>query len=149
MSKVMRTAFTEGQQKQVNDGYGVPFETVQKSLAKQQQPPKQDLNPWYQAPQDQKPWKYDPSKPLHDGRKNGNGEWYTKHGDQFRRNWSYTQGTRYGPTRSYGWNPVNTDEMNPHTGESREQTSWGSTYKPMSGDAFNDYFRNYLLNIGG
>ena len=105
-----------------------------------------ELNPFDAQINKPEPWEYDPSKPLYDNRNGGmNGIWYTKHGDQFRKNWNYTQGTRYGPTTSKGWNAVDINKENPHTGQLHEKVAPEISYNKSM---FNDYFGKYLNSMG-
>ena len=70
---------------------------------------------------------------------------FSKDGDRFIKNWSYTQGTRYGPTRSYGWNYVDTNKINPHTGQRHEIVAPEVSY---NNDMFDSYFGKYLNSMG-
>ena len=105
-----------------------------------------ELNPFDVQMDKPEPFEYDPSKPLFDNRdEGGNGTWVTKNGDQFRRNYRHTRGTRYGPYRSYGWSPIDINKVNPHTGERHEKVASEIGYNKSM---FDNYFGNYLKSMG-
>ena len=91
-------------------------------------------------------FKYDPKKPLYDGRnESGFGAYITKEGNRFKRHYKYMSGTRYGPIRSYGSHYIDPRVTDVYTGKTRKPEPEKILFNENS---FDKYFGNYLKSMG-
>ena len=95
----------------------------------------------YGFPVRQEPWKYDPNKPLWSGKdEDGNPAYFKKHGDDFYKYWRTFRGQNGGGVTTRHRQKVDTDFINPHTGQAHMQMSG----LPNRETLFQQYFGDYL-----
>ena len=98
--------------------------------------------PWG-FPARQEPWEYDPNKPLWSGKdEKGNPAYYKKQGNDFYKYWKTFRGQNGGGVTTRHRQKVDTDFIDPHTGQSRQQFGI-----PDNESQFQQYFGDYLRSL--